>query len=393
DRADGQVTTGGEVAAAPADEPTTTTAVTSGSSPEHTGTTPPSTTAASPDTTGSGPTSLAGPHGSSTTTGPARARPAPTTTTTKPPASGDPTAVLVGLRVAPEGARAGYDRELFPHWVDEDGNRCDTREEVLIAESHRAAQVDPYGCKVLAGDWVSLYDGLSVTDPGELDIDHVVALAEAWDSGASGWDTARRRAFANDLGLPQALRAVSASSNRSKSDLDPGQWKPTRESAWCEYAHDWVTVKKAWDLSADQNEIDDLRVMLRTCSAPLPESRTTPPPTAAPTTTTTAAPPVAGGAVTVTALDCQAETVVVRNGGPAPADLTGWSLHDAGAIHTYRFPAGYTLGAGASVTIRSGGPAGPGEIGWTGQNVWNNTGDTASLLNAAGTVVSTRPCS
>jgi hypothetical protein len=340
------------------------------------------------------PASPSGPQGSSTTN-PATA--APSTTNTKPPAVGDPTAVLAGLRVAPEGAHAGYNRDLFPHWVDENGNRCNTREEVLIAESRSAAQVDPYGCKVIAGDWVSLYDGLTFTDPGELDIDHVVALAEAWDSGASGWDTARRRAFANDLDHPQALRAVSASSNRSKSDLDPGQWKPTRESAWCEYANDWVTVKKDWDLSADQNEIDDLRVMLRTCpggsgappgTAPLPESRTTPPSTA----TTTTGPPI-GGAVTVTALDCQAEAVVVRNGGPAPADLTGWSLHDAGAIHTYRFPAAYTLGAGASVTIRSGGPAAPGEIGWTGQNVWNNTGDTASLLNAAGSVVSTRPCS
>jgi hypothetical protein len=119
---------------------------------------------------------------------------------------------------------------------------------------------------VVAGDWYSLYDGLTFTDPAELDIDHMVPLAEAWDSGASSWDAARRQAYANDLDHPQALRAVSAAANRSKGDLDPGQWKPTREAAWCEYANDWVTVKKAWDLSADQNEVDDLRVMLRTCS-------------------------------------------------------------------------------------------------------------------------------
>lgn len=350
-----------------------TTSSTTGAAP-----TGPSTTSATPS----------GSQGSSTTS-PTRA---PVTTTTKPPTAGDPTAVLAGLRVAPEGARTGYDRDLFPHWVDDDGNRCDTREDVLIHESRTRAQVDPYGCKVMAGDWLSLYDGLTFTDPGELHVDHVVALAEAWDSGASGWDTARRRAFANDLLRPEALRAVSASSNLSKSDLDPGQWKPTRDSAWCEYANDWVTVKKAWDLSADQNEIDDLRVMLGTCTAPLPQTRTIPPSTATTATTTTTRPPVTGGAVTVTALDCQGEAVVVTNAGPAPADLTGWSLHDAGAIHTYRFPAGYTLGAGVSVTIRSGGPAGPGEIGWTGQNVWNNTGDTASLLNAAGTVVSSRTC-
>ena len=183
-------------------------------------------------------------------------------------ASDDPASVLAGLRVAPEGARTGYQRELFKHWVDADRDGCDTREEVLIAESRGEAQVDPYGCKVIEGDWFSSYDGLSFTDPAELDIDHMVPLAEAWDSGASAWDPNRRQAFANDLDHPQALRAVSASSNRSKGDLDPGQWKPTRDAAWCEYANDWVTVKKAWDLTADQNEVDDLRVMLRTCREP-----------------------------------------------------------------------------------------------------------------------------
>lgn len=193
-----------------------------------------------------------------------------TTATTQPasPSSDDPTAMLVGLRVAPEGPRTGYQRELFKHWIDSDHDGCDAREEVLIAESRGKAQVDPYGCKVIEGDWYSLYDGLTFTDPAELDIDHMVPLGEAWDSGASAWEAERRQAFANDLDHPQALRAVSASSNRSKGDLDPGQWKPTRDAAWCEYANDWVTVKKAWDLTADQNEVDDLRVMLRTCQQP-----------------------------------------------------------------------------------------------------------------------------
>lgn len=193
-----------------------------------------------------------------------------TTATGPAPSEGDPTAILVGLRIEPEGARAGYDRDLFQHWVDDDSDGCNTREQVLIDESRSPAQVDPYGCKVVAGDWFSSYDGLTFSDPSELDIDHVVALAEAWDSGASGWDATRRRAFANDLDHPEALAAVSASSNRSKSDLDPGQWKPTREAAWCQYARDWVTVKKAWDLSADQNEVDDLKVMLRSCNGSSP---------------------------------------------------------------------------------------------------------------------------
>jgi lamin tail-like protein/uncharacterized protein DUF1524 len=321
--------------------------------------------------------------------GPAASSPAgaDTTTTTS--------AVLVGLRVAPEGSRTGYQRELFTHWVDADRDGCDTREEVLIAESRSTAQVDPYGCKVLEGDWYSLYDGLTFTDPAELDIDHMVPLAEAWDSGAARWDAGRRQAFANDLDHRQALRAVSASSNRSKSDLDPGQWKPTRDAAWCEYANDWVMVKKAWDLTADQNEVDDLRVMLGTCGQPAPQSAapsTTTSMAKPATTTTTAQPASVGGTVAIAAVDCQGEAVVVGNGGTSPADLTGWSIHDEGAPHTYRFPAGYTLAPGASVTIRSGGPAGPGELPWTNQNVWNNTGDTAYLVNAGGAVVSTKSC-
>jgi hypothetical protein len=282
---------------------------------------------------------------------------------------------------------------LFKLWTDADHDRCDTREEVLISESRSKAQVDPYGCKVVAGDWYSLYDGLTFTDPAELDIDHMVPLAEAWDSGASAWDAARREAYANDLDHPQALRAVSAAANRSKGDLDPGQWKPTRDGAWCEYANDWVTVKKAWDLTADQNEVDDLRVMLRTCSSQTPQSTTTSTKASPTTTTTTAPPPASGGTMAIAALDCQAEAVTVRNGGPAATDLSGWSLHDEGAPHTYRFPAGYTLVPGASVTIRSGGPASAGELAWTSQNVWNNDGDTAYLVKADGTTVSTRPCS
>jgi hypothetical protein len=390
-------TFGPEYLADPASHGTSTTTI----SPSTTATTNSTTTATADPTTTSTPAAGSSTTGPGQATNPAPAAPAattvkplaPTTTsTTRPPSGGDPTAVLAGLRVAPEGVRAGYQRDLFAHWVDVDHDACDTREEVLITESRTRAQVDPYGCKVVAGDWYSSYDGLTFSVPSELDVDHMVPLAEAWDSGAASWDGTRRQAFANDLDHPQALRAVSASANRSKSDLDPGQWKPTRDAAWCEYANDWVTVKKAWDLSADQNEVDDLRVMLRTCNAASPVLATTGT-TAAPTTTTTiAAPAVGSGTVTVTAVDCQGETVTVRNGGSSPADLTGWSIHDEASNHTYRLPAGYTLAPGGSVTIRSGGPAGPGELAWTNQSVWNNTGDTAYLVNAGAALVSTRSC-
>lgn len=168
------------------------------------------------------------------------------------------------LRVAPEGPRTGYRPGLFVHWVDDDGDGCDTRQEVLIAESTVPAETDP-SCTVLSGHWVSVYDGITTEQPGDLDIDHVVALGEAWDSGASAWDAPRRRAFANDLDEAAALIAVTASANRTKNDRDPAQWRPPRPEAWCGFARAWVTVKVRWDLTSDEAEAAALRDMLAPC--------------------------------------------------------------------------------------------------------------------------------
>jgi hypothetical protein len=135
---------------------------------------------------------------------------------------------------------------------------------VLIAESRRPVVLGT-GCRVGSGEWLSIYDGYVTTDPTELEIDHVVALAEAWESGASGWDPARRRAFANDLEEPGALVAVTAAMNRSKGDRDPAEWQPPRRAAWCEFAGSWLRVKVKWDLSADPAEVRALRNMLQGC--------------------------------------------------------------------------------------------------------------------------------
>lgn len=169
------------------------------------------------------------------------------------------------LLIAPESPDTGYDRALFDHWIDEDGDGCNTREEVLIAESTSPAQVDPFGCRVLAGDWVSTYDGYTTDDPAELEVDHVVALAEAWRSGASRWSDERRRAFANDLTEAGALQAVTAAMNRSKADKDPAEWQPPNRAAWCDFARAWVRVKLRWALSADPAEQRALLNMLSAC--------------------------------------------------------------------------------------------------------------------------------
>ncbi len=108
-------------------------------------------------------------------------------------------------------------------------NRCDTRCEVLLREFRRDLDDLP------VGGWLSVYDGVRTAESSELDVDHTVALAEAWISGADRWDDARRRDFANDL-TPGALRAVTASVNRSKSDRDPAEWQPPDRSSWCTFA-------------------------------------------------------------------------------------------------------------------------------------------------------------
>jgi hypothetical protein len=98
------------------------------------------------------------------------------------------------------------------------------------------------------------YDRLRFTASSKLDIDHVVPLAEAWDSGAWRWTAARRQAFANDLGKSWVLIAVSAHSNRSKGDRDPSGWMPTSASYTCRYLAVWVAIKARWHLTVDPVE-------------------------------------------------------------------------------------------------------------------------------------------
>ena len=86
----------------------------------------------------------------------------------------------------------------------------------LIEESRTPVTVGS-GCSITGGgSWYSAFDGTETMDPSKFDVDHMVPLKEAWDSGAWEWDPERRQAFANDMSIPESLIAVSASSNRSK---------------------------------------------------------------------------------------------------------------------------------------------------------------------------------
>lgn len=174
--------------------------------------------------------------------------------------------LLRSLGSAPERA-AGYDRAKFRLWVDADRDGCDTREEVLIKEAVVVPRVRS-GCALVGGRWRSRYDGVAAGDPSRFDIDHLVPLNEAWQSGAWRWSPARRRAYANDLGYQASLIAVTASSNRSKGDQEPQDWMPPRAGYACTYVKQWVAVKWRWGLTVNAAERSYLRGRLRACGWP-----------------------------------------------------------------------------------------------------------------------------
>ena len=146
---------------------------------------------------------------------------------------------------------SGYDRSLFKHWVDEDQDGCDTRAEVLIEEAVKKPKIGKR-CSLTGGQWNSIFDGKTFRNSRQLDVDHVVPLAEAWRSGAWSWTPEKRQAFANDLTLKEALIAVSASSNRSKGDRDLASWLPA--TGVCNYVQNWITVKVTYGLTVDPAE-------------------------------------------------------------------------------------------------------------------------------------------
>ncbi|MFC0036871.1 HNH endonuclease family protein [Actinomadura rayongensis] len=168
---------------------------------------------------------------------------------------------LAALTVAPESHGSTYDRSLFPHWITISGT-CNTREQVLKRDGTNV--VTDSSCAAVSGTWYSPYDGATWHAASDLDIDHMVPLAEAWGSGAWAWTTAQRQAYANDLGGPE-LWAVTDNVNQAKSDKDPAEWQPSVASFRCTYARAWIQVKWYYNLTVDSAEKSALTSMLATC--------------------------------------------------------------------------------------------------------------------------------
>ncbi|MEE1931211.1 HNH endonuclease family protein [Streptomyces sp. TRM 70351] len=172
---------------------------------------------------------------------------------------------VTSLPVGPE-SRDGYDRSAFRHWNTgaDPADGCNTRAEVLLAEAVEPPAVGAR-CRLTGGTWWSYYDQVRVDSASGLDIDHMVPLAESWDSGASAWTAQRREAYANDQQAAASLVAVTARSNRSKADQDPAGWLPPAAAVHCRYAAEWTATKLRWNLAADAGEVAALRDLAAGC--------------------------------------------------------------------------------------------------------------------------------
>jgi hypothetical protein len=195
-----------------------------------------------------------------------------TSTQPKPAAAGTALAAIPRLTVKGRAPKTGYTRDQFGQtWFDTDRNGCDTRNDTLRRDLSSRQMKN--ACKVLAGTLApDPYTGTSIRfvygGASEVDIDHVVALSDAWQKGAAGWPAGKRLALAND---PLNLLAVDASTNRSKGDGDTATWLPPNKAYRCTYVARQVAVKGKYGLWVTSAERDAMIRVLSSCpTMPLP---------------------------------------------------------------------------------------------------------------------------
>ena len=208
-----------------------------------------------------------------TTTSAPDTTPATTTTTTMPSTSTSvPTAAvalaeqrLAALATNDTSPPVAYVRASWNEGIDADGDCIRTRHEVLLSEADGPVTMSADGCSVVSGAWDDPYTGARLTLATQIEIDHLVALANAHFSGGWAWTAQQKQAYANDLDHPETLIAVSSAANQAKSDSTPDEWLPATVGYRCEYAVDWVAVKATWLLTVTTNERATLDTLLAAC--------------------------------------------------------------------------------------------------------------------------------
>ncbi|MCZ4537949.1 excalibur calcium-binding domain-containing protein [Gordonia terrae] len=262
----------------------------------------------------------------------------PVVTVSAAPAANKALATLDTLEVKGRAPKTGYDRDLFGQaWtddvnVDSGHNGCDTRNDILRRDlTDIVLKPGSNGCAVQSGTLADPYTGTTIPfvrgpqTSSAVQIDHVVALSDAWQKGAQQLSAAQRADFAND---PRNLQATDGPINQQKGDGDAATWLPPNRSYRCTYVARQVEIKAAYQLWVTQAEKDAITRVLGSCGAavpapttrqvpntrtstatPIPEPTYTPPPT-----TTYTPPPAVEAPSSVYYANCSA----VRAAGAAP---------------------------------------------------------------------------
>ncbi|GAA2721295.1 HNH endonuclease family protein [Cellulomonas aerilata] len=184
-------------------------------------------------------------------------------------------AALDSLEVKGRAPRTGYDRDLFgAAWADVDRNGCDTRNDVLARDlTGETFKPGTRDCVVLAGTLQDPYGGgverfvRGPSTSADVQIDHVVALSDAWQKGAQGWDDATRTAFAND---PLNLLAVDGPINQAKGASDAATWLPPHRPYRCRYVLRQAQVKATYRLWVTAAERDAMAREMDRCEVTPP---------------------------------------------------------------------------------------------------------------------------
>ena len=196
--------------------------------------------------------------------------PATATSTPVPTGAAPTTTTTLVITVAPiTTGIPEYSRSEWKHWEDHDGDCQNARHEVLIAESLvPVTYKTDRKCRVETGRWYGSFTGTYFEDPGDVDVDHMVPLKNAHNSGGWAWGPAMKEEYANNLGDDDHLIAVQDNANQSKGARGPDEWMPPDETYWCQYATDWSEIKHRWDLTMTEPEAEAVALMLGTCEDP-----------------------------------------------------------------------------------------------------------------------------
>ncbi|MEG9247182.1 DUF1524 domain-containing protein [Arthrobacter sp. Soc17.1.1.1] len=195
-------------------------------------------------------------------------------------------ALLETLPVKGRAPKTGYDREQFGQaWADVDRNGCDTRNDMLNRDLTDIVHANSVSCKVQSGLLDDPYTGTEIpflrgqATSSDVQIDHVVALSDAWQKGAQQLTAEQRLAFAND---PLNLQSTDGPTNQQKSDGDAATWLPPNKGYRCEYVARQISVKATYTLWVTQAEHDAMASILSNCNGILAPTNQMAPSVAAP---------------------------------------------------------------------------------------------------------------